>query len=140
MQFREPNGLCTHKGDSLAMEEADFSKLRNFVLFVGYPRSGHSLVGSLIDAHPHAIIAHEVKILAYVSGLTLIEHSFYPTSLISCCIGATMKILPYLWKSDATSCSLTSMTTRKMFLSSNKGADKVDMSKYQFVGLASLRC
>jgi len=51
-----------------------------------------------------------------------------------------MKILPYLWKSDATSCSLTFMTTRKMFLSSNKGADKVDMSKYQFVGLASPRC
>jgi len=50
------------------MEEADFSKLRNFVLFVGYPRSGHSLVGSLIDAHPHAIIAHEVKTLANVCG------------------------------------------------------------------------
>jgi len=43
----------------------DFSHLRHFILFVGYPRSGHSLVGSLIDAHPHAIIAHEFDILLH---------------------------------------------------------------------------
>lgn len=30
-----------------------------FLLFVGYPRSGHSLVGSLLDAHPQMVIAHE---------------------------------------------------------------------------------
>lgn len=35
-------------------------------LFIGYPRSGHSLVGSLIDAHPEAVIAHEADILKYV--------------------------------------------------------------------------
>ncbi len=35
-------------------------------LFVGYPRSGHSLVGSLVDAHPHAVLAHELDLLAYV--------------------------------------------------------------------------
>lgn len=31
-----------------------------FVLFVGYSRSGHSLVGSLLDAHPHVAISHEL--------------------------------------------------------------------------------
>jgi len=30
-----------------------------FCLFFGYGGSGHSLVGSLIDAHPDAVIAHE---------------------------------------------------------------------------------
>jgi hypothetical protein len=35
-------------------------------LFVGYPRSGHSLVGSLVDAHPEAILAHELDLLQYV--------------------------------------------------------------------------
>lgn len=43
-----------------------FKDLENFCLFLGYPRSGHSLVGSLIDAHPNAIVAHELDILDYV--------------------------------------------------------------------------
>lgn len=33
------------------------------MIFIGYPRSGHSLVASLIDAHPNTIIAHEYHIL-----------------------------------------------------------------------------
>jgi hypothetical protein len=34
--------------------------IRAFCLFVGYGRSGHSAIGSLIDAHPHAAVAHEL--------------------------------------------------------------------------------
>lgn len=33
---------------------------RGFVQFAGFPRSGHSLIGALIDAHPQARIAHEL--------------------------------------------------------------------------------
>ena len=33
--------------------------IKKLVLFVGYERSGHSIVGSLMDAHPHVVIAHE---------------------------------------------------------------------------------
>lgn len=40
-----------------------YDKIRTFVMFIGYPRSGHSLVGSLIDAHPHAVVSHEVDIV-----------------------------------------------------------------------------
>jgi hypothetical protein len=40
--------------------------VRCFCLFIGYPRSGHSLVGSLVGAHPNAVIAHELDALAYV--------------------------------------------------------------------------
>ena len=29
------------------------------MFFIGTGRSGHSIVGSLMDAHPHAIITHE---------------------------------------------------------------------------------
>ncbi|WP_299652297.1 sulfotransferase [uncultured Jannaschia sp.] len=39
---------------------AALKDLRTFVQFAGWPRSGHSLVGALIDAHPHAAIAHEL--------------------------------------------------------------------------------
>ena len=33
--------------------------IEKFVFFIGYPRSGHSIVGSLMDAHPHVVIANE---------------------------------------------------------------------------------
>ncbi len=35
-------------------------------MFIGYPRSGHSLIGSLLDAHPNIIIAHELHALKYL--------------------------------------------------------------------------
>lgn len=40
--------------------------LETFCLFIGYSRSGHSLVGSLLDAHPDAVIAHELDALRLV--------------------------------------------------------------------------
>ena len=33
--------------------------VEKFVFFVGYPRSGHSIIGSVMDAHPDIVIAHE---------------------------------------------------------------------------------
>ena len=33
--------------------------VQKFIFFIGYPRSGHSIVGSLMDAHPHMVIANE---------------------------------------------------------------------------------
>ncbi len=35
------------------------NNVEKFIVFVGYPRSGSSITGSLLDAHPNAIIAHE---------------------------------------------------------------------------------
>lgn len=34
--------------------------------FVGFPRSGHSLIGSLLDAHPQATISHELDTMGLV--------------------------------------------------------------------------
>ncbi|HZQ65933.1 MAG TPA: sulfotransferase [Gaiellaceae bacterium] len=44
-----------------------YPDLEAFCLFVGYPRSGHSLVGSLLDAHPDIAIAHEANAVKLVS-------------------------------------------------------------------------
>lgn len=41
-----------------------FSRVEAFCMFIGYPRSGHSLVGALLDAHSEAVIAHELGALA----------------------------------------------------------------------------
>ena len=35
-------------------------------LFVGWSRSGTSLVGSIINAHPQALVAHEADVLTLV--------------------------------------------------------------------------
>jgi hypothetical protein len=41
----------------------DFAAIREVCLFVGAPKTGHSLVGALLDAHPRIVIAHEVDVL-----------------------------------------------------------------------------
>jgi len=50
----------------LATHPAALERLRTFVVFVGWPRSGHSLVGTLLNAHPDAVIAHELNALELV--------------------------------------------------------------------------
>ncbi len=45
---------------------ARFRDVRAFLLFIGYPRSGHSVVGSLLDAHPDAVVAHELDALGFM--------------------------------------------------------------------------
>lgn len=45
----------------------NFNKLKCFVLFVGYERSGHTLIGSVLDAHPNIIIANEFNLMKVFS-------------------------------------------------------------------------
>lgn len=45
---------------------ADFARVERFCLFAGYPRSGHSLVGALLNAHRDAVIAHELDVTPLV--------------------------------------------------------------------------
>ena len=33
-------------------------------MFIGYPRSGHTLISSLLDAHPNAIVANEFDVIS----------------------------------------------------------------------------
>jgi len=39
--------------------------INTYCLFLGYPRSGHSLIGALLNAHPNIVIAHELGDLKY---------------------------------------------------------------------------
>ena len=40
----------------------DFRRVERFCLFVGYPRSGHSIVGAMLNAHRDAVISHELVV------------------------------------------------------------------------------
>jgi hypothetical protein len=57
----------------------EFADLHAFCLFVGYPRSGHSLVGSLLDAHPEVVIAHEANALALASAADAQRQKLFDT-------------------------------------------------------------
>jgi sulfotransferase family protein len=43
-----------------------FQDVKTFVLFIGYPRSGHTLVGFLLDAHPDITVASQTSALRYL--------------------------------------------------------------------------
>jgi hypothetical protein len=43
-----------------------FAEVERFCFFIGYPRSGHTLVGSLLNAHPEMVISHELDALGHV--------------------------------------------------------------------------
>ena len=45
-----------------------FGSVESFCLFACYTRSGHSLVGTILDAHPHAVVAHEAEIFKAADG------------------------------------------------------------------------
>ena len=53
-----------NKGGSRVKFTSSLSKsviddVKRFVFFVGYARSGHSIIASMLDAHPHIVISHE---------------------------------------------------------------------------------
>jgi hypothetical protein len=43
-----------------------FDDVKCFCLFVGYPRSGHSIVGALLNAHKDAVISHGLIAAPYI--------------------------------------------------------------------------
>ena len=49
----------TPKRRSASLSQQDADGVEKFVFFVGYARSGSSIVGSMVDAHPNMIIANE---------------------------------------------------------------------------------
>jgi hypothetical protein len=47
---------------------AAFQDVKTYCLFIGHGRSGHSIFGALLDAHPNVIIPDESDILRYVGA------------------------------------------------------------------------
>jgi len=43
-----------------------FEAIKTYCMFIGYPRSGHSFVGALLDAHPKNINAHQLYTKKYI--------------------------------------------------------------------------
>ena len=48
---------------SVPLSQSVVDGVEKLVLFVGYPRSGHSIIGSMMDAHPNMVISHEYHLV-----------------------------------------------------------------------------
>ena len=46
--------------DNFSLSQKMIQRIKKFVFFVGYPRSGNSIVAALLDAHPHIVLSHEL--------------------------------------------------------------------------------
>lgn len=49
------------------LEKADVESIESFLIFIGWPRSCHSIIGSMLDAHPNVIVAHEFSVFHQLS-------------------------------------------------------------------------
>ena len=52
---------------SLRADDETFAAVHTYVMFIGIGRSGTTLIGSLLDAHPRIVIANQQTTLKYVS-------------------------------------------------------------------------
>ena len=65
VQLKEDHSLNTSlpvqlkKDRSLNTHNDIFNSVKKLLLFVGWPRSCHSFVGSILDGHPHILVADE---------------------------------------------------------------------------------
>jgi hypothetical protein len=59
------------------VNKKSFERVESFCMFIGYPRSGHTLIGSLLDAHPNAVIADEMDALKYIQAGFSRDQLFY---------------------------------------------------------------
>jgi len=47
---------------------AEIASVERFCMFIGHARSGHSIVGAALDAHPNIVTAHEANALLWLRG------------------------------------------------------------------------
>ena len=84
MEHKIPNGtlapqkqgegaIMEHKGQIMQhkvpqkLPQSVIDGIKTFIFFVGHPCSGHSIVGSLIDSHPHMVVSHEYTLFEKLS-------------------------------------------------------------------------
>ncbi len=63
---REWAQVLLHSTASGLRHRADFSQVERYCFFVGYARSGHSLIGSLLNAHREMVVSNELNALRFV--------------------------------------------------------------------------
>ena len=72
-----------------SLPQVVIDRVETFVFFIGYARSGHSIIGSMMDAHPNMVIAHEFMLFKKWQSQTTIRskenlfNALYRDSLVA---------------------------------------------------------
>ncbi len=74
---RAPVGQALRLVGAGRATDPDFADLEHFCFFIGYSRSGHTLIGTALNAHPEVVISHELDAVRYV------RHGFRRAQLFS---------------------------------------------------------
>lgn len=53
---------------SKLQSKAAYGAVDKGLFFIGYPRSGHSVLGALLDAHPEVVLSHELDAMAFLDA------------------------------------------------------------------------
>ena len=67
MPVKLPSIAEVEQAYEASADKAALAKVQTYCTFLGYPYSGHTLVGSILDAHPNMVLAHELHALAYIN-------------------------------------------------------------------------
>lgn len=62
--YRDEQDVPEDNEDYVPLPDYVIRGVDRFVFFVGYPQSGHSIVASVLDAHPHVVIANEYSLFS----------------------------------------------------------------------------
>ena len=99
----------THRNSSKehveSLSSSEIEQIKVLTFFLGHSRSGHSIVGTLLDAHPHMIIANEGRLFIRLHSDLSSKAPRYTSK---------SAILNPLWKKSVYSCRTgTRSDTRK---------------------------
>lgn len=82
------------------LNQSVINEVDTFLFFIGYPRSGHSIIASCLDAHPDAIVAHEFNIFSKLLYPKLVDQLLNKTILYSALVQNSFRQSLMGWRSD----------------------------------------
>ena len=66
-KFPKPTSIAeVEQAYEASPDKEALANVQTYCTFLGYPFSGHTLVGSILDAHPNMVLAHELHALSYI--------------------------------------------------------------------------
>ena len=63
--LKEQKTVCT---ETKTLPQPVIAKIKSYLYFIGHAHSGHSIVGSILDSHPHIVVSHEYDVFNKLSG------------------------------------------------------------------------
>jgi len=57
--LKEQKTVCT---GTKTLPQPVIAKIKSYLYFIGHAHSGHSIVGSILDSHPHIVVSHEFDV------------------------------------------------------------------------------